>query len=173
MLRRDVGRFLVEPQDVYDYDNLRLLEKQLRMTDFFIATPAEVKAGRSSLPTHTKDQLWLNKFEFGNKIEYEKMLDTKRPNAPHETQSFVLGQNPARSFTASTDGVFNTFTSADKSVWLRGPARRLTAKEKFCAHGFAVTPELASALGTPVAWLAHCINVIFIQVLTHAARAMV
>ena len=132
------------------YDKLRSLDKQLAMPSVFIADEKDVAANAPATSKYRKlENQNLTQFELDAKKKYEEMLDEKRPHEPHHLQSYVLGQNPSKCFKASNMGIMNTFTHADKHVWLRSLDRLLTAKEKFVAHGFPMTENLADILGVP------------------------
>lgn len=73
-LRRDCGKFLVKPQDVYD--RLMLPDSQLEMKSIVIGTEADVQAEQ---PEETATRLaandYLTLFELHNEGKYQKILD--------------------------------------------------------------------------------------------------
>lgn len=150
-LRRDCGKFLVKPQDIYD--RLMMPDSQLEMNSVVIGAEADVQAEQ---PVETATRLaandFLTLFELKNEMKYQNLLDETRPEESHFAQSYVLDQNPDFCSKTSSSGVFNTFTHKDKIVWLRGHRRRLLAKEKFIAMGFPMTQDLANIMGCPVTW---------------------
>lgn len=155
-VRRDSGKFIGSAQNLYLRLSKKLSHKQLRIDDLIWADEKvvrdEVDELRSSrrVPCAKTSQECLIEYEDRNKRIYEKAMDDAGVNL--RDQIFVVGQNPESRWKAANSGVFPLFTATDKVIWLRQEDRPLTALEKFSAHGYPVTPELASCLGVEACW---------------------
>ena len=156
LVRKNCGKFIREPQSIYNQLCSGLDEGHLTMEELSkVVRPEDLKA---ELATSGKTMAGypnniLTPFERTNLQGYESCVDKDRPDEPHDQQAFCINQNPTKFWKASKDGVLPAITKGDRLVWLRGPKRHQLAMEKFAAHGWGVTDELAGELRTPVFWL--------------------
>lgn len=160
-VRRDVAEFLCDPQDNYDLLCEELQNSSLRIPDLFWGDKTmfdeEVSTFVNGSRCRTKSKP-LTKSEYENRRNYEKLLDTTRPEEDKFHQLFCLNQAPDKVCKVSRKGVIPTLTRTDKIMWNRGKKRWMLASEKFTAHGYPMTDELSKILKIPALWL---------QVLSH------
>ena len=148
LVRRSEGRFILDPQKVYHYLCRGMADKDLTMTQLHgVAQPADL-ARELALSGKSVDNYpgsFLGSWEQGNLEQYR----LKMGNENLESQACCLNQNPQKVAKMTKNGVLPTFTKADKLTWLPGQNRHLLAQEKYAAHSFGVTQELAAILKTP------------------------
>lgn len=159
-IRRDVGRFIKDPQQTYAALCSGLDCKQLSIEALTALTSEEeVLQDRQLLRKDCKGckgdpKTFLTPWELSNKTQYEKTLDEKYPVASHADQAFVVGQSAHNSFAKFThQGVLPLFTKTDRITWLRQRNRHLTTGEKFLGHGWPMNEQLASLLKIPATFL--------------------
>ena len=150
-VRRDAGKFIGDPQQVYDILTARLRDRQLSIETLTeLTSDLEVEADRKVLKRSCDPNSFLTKCEAGNKAKYEALYDETNATK-FADQCFVVNQNPDKCPKYSKDGVLPLFTKTDRITWLRQRGRHLTALEKMLGHGWPMTQELACLLKLPVA----------------------
>eukprot|EP00435_Cladocopium_sp_Y103_P013429 s4195_g3.t1 len=150
MLRRDCGRFVMDPQEAYDLLCNGLADRQLSLDDLVcMVSEEDVAHDRQILRKESTADSFLTDWEEGNKKKYEHLFDEKFPECPHSDQVFVVGQNPDKYAKFSAKGLLPLFTKTDRITWLRKEARHLTAKEKLMGHGWPMNQQLAELLKIP------------------------
>jgi len=149
-VRRDCGRFIGDPQQIYNILTASLRDRQLsieKLTE--LTSDLEVEADRKVLKRNCDPNFFLTKCEAANKARYEALYDEKHTTTLAD-QCFVLNQNPDKRPKQSKDGVLPLFTKTDRITWLRQRGRHLTALEKLLGHGWPMRQELACLLNLPV-----------------------
>lgn len=150
-VRRDAGKFIGEPQQIYNILTASLRDRQLsieKLTE--LTSDLEVEADRKVLKRNCDPNSFLTKCEAANKARYEELYDEKNETTLAD-QCFVLNQNADKRPKQSKDGALPLFTRTDRITWLRQRGRHLTALEKMLGHGWPMTQELACLLNLPVA----------------------
>lgn len=156
-LRRDRGRWVSDPQRLYDKFAERLATKQVTIPGLIWATQQAVKheieqltqnaSARDPEYMHTKMEDCLTPTEAKNQVKYRKLLQEK--GFPPDLFAYVPGQDPKFVSKAAFHGVLPLFTATDRILWMEGPDRPLVAIEKLAAHGYPSRHDLAIALSTP------------------------
>ena len=150
LLRRDCGRFVMDPQEAYNLLCDGLANRQLSLAELVCCvTEDDVAADRQILRKDSTADSFLTKWETINKKKYETLLDEKFSECPHSDQAFVVGQNPDVCAKFSAKGILPLFTKTDRITWLRQQARHLTANEKLVGHGWPMNKQLAELLRIP------------------------
>lgn len=164
-VRKDVGAFACDPQQVYDRLVRDLKKRQIRISDLVWASDAQVQQEIELLCQGSKSsersvESVLTKFEQDNLKKYEKLMDDAGLDL--ENQICVPGQNPEHLAKWSNKSRIPTLTATDKLMWMRKLHRPLCAVEKFAGHGFPGRKDLADILGVPVSSLSkHWLYVFF------------
>lgn len=147
-LKSDCGKFIKDPQLVYDELCAGMGWTQLHMEDVLsLASPEKLGQELDRMRDLRLTPTGLTEFEAKNIQGYESALDSR--GDPVDTQVFAINQNPEVCFKASRLGCFPAFTATDKYLWVRAKNAPLLASQKFIAHGYPMTKELATALGVP------------------------
>ena len=157
-VRKDIGAFTCDPQQVYDRLARDLKKKQIRISDLVWASDAQVRKEVEMLCKGNKSsersvESVLTKFEQDNLKKYEVLMDDAGLDL--ENQICVPGQNPDHVAKWSNKSKLPTLTATDKLLWVRKLRRPLCAVEKFAGHGFPVRKDLADSLGVPVSSLSR------------------
>ena len=150
LLRRDAGRWIRDPLQVYLRLCRGLADKQLTLAELCQLGSASDLAHELSLIGKTVSgypENLLSTFEKTNKEKYEQLLGDE---GGRDQQAYCLGQKPDCINKSTTCGVLPCFTHTDKIQWIPAKSRHLLAIEKFAGHSFGVSNELAALLGTPV-----------------------
>ena len=151
-VRKDAGKFILDPQAVYDQLCSGLSDSQLQLQELLSALPNDqIKQDAERLQKLRGTPTGLTPWEQTNAQKYSDMLTEK--GAPLKEQVFAVNQNPERVFKASNGGVLPAFTTADKHLWIAERNRALHPAEKFIGHSYPMTAEQAAALKIPVAQL--------------------
>lgn len=150
MLRRDAGKWIRDPLQVYLRLCRGLADKQPMLEELCQLGQPEDLAHELSLVGKTVSgypENLLSDFEVTNRQKYEELLGDE---GGKDQQAYCLGQNPDAMNKSTSCGVLPCFTHTDKILWLPAKSRRLLAIEKFAGHSFGVSNELAALLKTPV-----------------------
>lgn len=160
-VRRDRGRWVSDPQHLYDKFARRLAAKQVTIPGLIWATQqavtSEIKqltenaSARNPPNLHKKMEDCLTETEAKNQKKYRKILEDK--DFPRELFAYAPGQDPKHCSKTALHGVLPLFTATDRILWMEGPNRPLLAIEKLAAHGYPVRHDLAKALSTPASHL--------------------
>lgn len=155
-VRKDVGAFTSDPQQLYDRLVRDLKKRQIRISDLLWASDTELQKEielmcQGSKSSERSMESMLTKFEEDNLKAYEKLMDDAGLDL--ENQICVPGQNPHHVAKWSNTSRLPTLTATDKWMWVRKLRRPLCAVEKFAGHGFPVRKDLADILGVPVSSL--------------------
>jgi len=145
-IRKDSAKFVSDPQTLYDRMCFQLRRKQIRWNDLVWADKGQVEEDLQKLTSNTsrtRDDLFTES-EKKNIAGYKAFFEEK--GTPLEEQVYVPTQNPSHRPKALKRGVLPLFTATDKMVWIEGLKRPLTSLEKFAAHGWPVTADLAKEL---------------------------
>ena len=148
LVRRDSGKFIRDPSEVYHRLCAGLGKAHLTLEEFCKVSNRQDLEQELSLSGKSVDSYpdsFLGAFEKGNLLKYEELLGTDSL----EMQAYVLGQNPTYMNKSTTCGKLPTFTKSDKVTWIPALKRHLLAIEKFTGHGYPTTPKLASMLKVP------------------------
>lgn len=148
-LRHDAGRFIGEPQEVYDALCKDLGKSQLTISNLLAGTPdTDVQDALNKLKTARDTADGLTRFEADNIKKYHDMMDAR--GFEIDNQVSAANQNPTRCSKTAGQGTLPAFTTNDKILWVRSRGSPLLASEKFIAHGWPMTQELSDALRIPV-----------------------
>ena len=155
LLRHDAGRFIREPQQVYDRLCSGLGDSQLPFQALFgLTSDAEIQAELTAMRKLRGNATGLTETEYKNLVQYQKVC-TKQ-GEPKDLQVYALNQNPGRVFKAARNGILPLLTATDKLLWVRSRDGPLLPKEKLLAHGYPMSQELSDALKIPVTWCLIC-----------------
>lgn len=147
-LRRDCGRFIREPAEIYHQLCSGLGARHLTLPELCQVMTEDDFQHELALSGKSVDSYpasFLSNFESSNKGKYEALLG----DADLNLQAYVLNQNPDHIKKYTKCGLIPTFTKADKITWIPERKRHLLALEKYVAHGWPVNSELAEILKVP------------------------
>lgn len=148
-LRHDAGRFIGEPQEIYDALRKDLDKSQLTISNLIAGTTdTDAQDALDKLKAARGTADGLTQFEATNIKQYHELMDSL--GYEQHNQVSAANQNPLRCCKKSGQGTLPAFTTNDKILWVRSRGGPLLAFEKFIAHGWPMTQELSNALGIPV-----------------------
>lgn len=153
-LRPDAGRWIMDPQCVYDLLCSGLSDSQLTIEELLsVGSESDVQEEIDRMRRARGTDSGLTSTEQKNMNRYFRMLDAK--GVPPELQIAASNQNPDARFKTCRFGILPAFTATDKYLWIRSRNGPLLAREKFCGHGFPVDSTMADALKIPATQAAN------------------
>lgn len=140
----------MDPQDVYDRLCTGLCDTQLPLDQLLsLASDEDIRQEVERMKQLRGTSTGLTEFEAANAKAYNKILAAK--GEPFEQHVYALNQNPKMLLKAAHHGILPALTATDKYLWVPSKGGPLLPLQKFAAHGFPVTEQLAEELKTPAA----------------------